>query len=54
MLISGHRSEYLVGVEHYQGILSGRAIGAPLTVELVAEVNNPHDANAVAGQIEAA
>lgn len=52
MLISGHRSEYLVGVEHYQGILSGRAIGAPLTVELVAEVNNPHDANAVAGQID--
>jgi hypothetical protein len=45
MLISGHRSEYLVGVEHYQGILSGRAIGAPLTVELVAEVNNPHDAS---------
>jgi hypothetical protein len=52
MLISGHRSEYLVGVEHYQGILSGRAIGAPLTVELVAEVNNPHDGNAVAGQID--
>ena len=52
MLISGHRSEYLVGVEHCQGVFSGRAIGAPLTVELVAEVNNPHDANAVAGQID--
>jgi len=41
-----------VGVEHYQGVLSGRAIGAPLTVELVADVNNPHDANAVAGKID--
>jgi hypothetical protein len=25
ILIPGHRSEYLVGVEHYQGMLSGRA-----------------------------
>jgi hypothetical protein len=51
MLISGHRSEYLVGVEHYQEAMSGRAIGAPLTVELVAELNNAHHANAVAGQV---
>lgn len=52
MLISGHRSEYLVGVEHYQAILVGRAVGSLLMVALVPELNNPHDPNAVAGHVD--
>lgn len=52
MLVSGHRSESLVGVEHYQATLARLAVGTPLMVELVAEVDNPYDANAVAGQVD--
>jgi len=50
-IVAGHRSEYLVGTEHYAKVYAKAREGQEVLVELVAEVGNVHDPNAVAGTV---
>lgn len=52
IVISGHRSVYLVGTDRYPAEYARAKAAQPVYLELVAEVDNPHDALAVAGLVD--
>lgn len=52
LVISGHRSEWLVGTENYRQVYARARAEQPVLVELVPEVGNPHDPNAIAGHVD--
>ena len=52
MLVSGHRSEWLVGTEHYPRVYSRGREGQSVVVELVPETANVNDPDAIAGVVD--
>jgi hypothetical protein len=52
LLISGHVSVWLVGTDHYPDAYRDAKDGQPVYLELRAESDNPHDANAIAGLVD--
>jgi hypothetical protein len=51
-VVSGHRSEWLVGTEHYPNVYTRARAEQRVLVELVAETSNLQDPQAVAGRVE--